>query len=99
VQLPITRCGYTNVRWLYTVILSEDVVRSRDEVVAALEADGIETRPVFYAVHRLPPYRDPTAKMPVSERLSANGISLPTHGHLTDDDIGYIAERFRSHVT
>ena len=99
VQLPITRCGYTNVRWLYTVVLSDDVVRSHDEIITALATDGIESRPVFYSMHQLPPYRDAAAKMPVSERLSANGISLPTHGHLTDDDIGYIAERFRAYVT
>ena len=100
VQLPITRS------WIHqcSLALHRRPVRrrrslTRDEIITALATDGIESRPVFYSMHQLPPYRDAAAKMPVSERLSANGISLPTHGHLTDDDIGYIAERFRAYVT
>jgi perosamine synthetase len=54
---------------------------------------GIETRPVFYPMHVLPPYRDSAVNHPVAERLCARGISLPSHGLLTHDDVEYIAER------
>lgn len=92
-RLPSTRAGYTNVRWLYTVVLEPQNSLSRDEVMAALEEDGIETRPVFYPMHHMPPYLDSNADMPVAEHLSANGISLPTHGYLSENDQQYIAEK------
>ena len=95
--LPTTRPGYTNVRWLYTVVLI-DGSRSRDALMEALAEDGIESRPVFYPMHQLPPYRDAVGRFPEAERLAAHGISLPTHGHLTEDDIGYIARRLRTHL-
>jgi perosamine synthetase len=49
-------------------------------------------------MHHMPPYFDAAASMPVAERLSANGISLPTHGDLTEDDVTYIAERLAVHL-
>lgn len=91
-QLPTERPGYTNVRWLYTVVLTERVRRSRDDVMASLAAAGVESRPVFYPMHDLPPYRDSTRSFPEADRLSAGGISLPTHGDLSEDDLDYICD-------
>ena len=65
----------------------------RDELMKRLESDGIETRPAFYPMHMLPPYRDQTRLFPVADKLSRRGISLPMHGLLSEDDISYIAER------
>jgi perosamine synthetase len=90
-QLPTTRPGYTNVRWLYTVVVDERCRLSRDEIMSAMDAEGIETRPVFYPMHHLPPYLDTTTPMPVAERLSAQGISLPTHGYLTESQTQFVA--------
>ncbi len=98
VQLPVERSGYTNVRWLYTIVLDDSVSVSRDELMERLDADGIESRPVFYPMHHMPPYFDASANMPVAERLSRGGISLPTHGHLSDDDVAYVADRLRAHL-
>lgn len=97
-QLPIDRQGCDNVRWLYTVVLRDKVVIERNELIGLLAADGIETRPVFYPMHHMPPYHDSAASMPVAEHLAANGISLPTHGHLTEDDVVYICERLVTHL-
>jgi perosamine synthetase len=91
-QLPIERSGYTNVRWLYTVVLKERVRLARDEVIASLASAGVESRPVFYPMHDLPPYRDAVGSFPEADRLSARGISLPTHGYLSDDDLDYICD-------
>jgi len=68
----------------------------RDEFMARLDADGIETRPVFYPMHVLPPYLDPAARFPVADRLAAQGVNLPTHGMLTEDDVDYIVSRIRA---
>ncbi|HEY0520353.1 MAG TPA: DegT/DnrJ/EryC1/StrS family aminotransferase [Ilumatobacteraceae bacterium] len=97
-QLPIDRPGCDNVRWLYTVVLREGVPTSRDKLLQLLADDGIETRPVFYPMHHMPPYRDADASMPIADRLSANGLNLPTHGYLTEADVVYICERLANHV-
>ena len=97
-QLPVSRPGFTNVRWLYTVVLGDGIGPSRDEVMQRLADDGIESRPVFYPMHHMPPYRNAALHAPVAERLSANGISLPTHGHLSLEDLEYVTERFRAAI-
>ena len=82
--------------WSYTILLNGCDTQGRDELMEGLAADRIETRPMFYPVHTMPPYRQENEVQPVAERLSRQGISLPMHGMLTDDDIGYIAKRIRS---
>ncbi len=58
-----------------------------------LEQAGIETRPTFYPAHLMPPYREPEGSYPVAERISACGISLPTHCSLEEEDVAYIADQ------
>ena len=73
--------------WMFTVQLTRRAVRSRDEVIAVLDEKGIETRPVFYPMHTMPPYEHLPADCPVAEQLAATGISLPTHAKLTQADV------------
>ena len=67
--------------------------------MARLDADGIETRPVFYPMHVLPPYLDRSRRFPVADRLAARGINLPTHGLLSEDDVDFVVARRRAHLT
>lgn len=81
--------------WMYTVLLSEDHPLSRDRFMEELDRSGIETRPVFYPMHLMPPYRERTGGYPVAESLSRRGVNLPTHGMLTEDDIVHISSHIR----
>ena len=89
--LPIEEPWCRHAYWLYTVILNAAVTVGRDELMSDLAAVGIETRPVFYPMHVLPPYFEPDAHYPVADRLSARGLSLPTHIGLTESDVAYVA--------
>jgi perosamine synthetase len=84
---------------MYTVVLSESSPLSRDELMARLEADGIETRPVFYPMHVMPPYRNDSRQFPVADHLAARGMNLPTHGLLSENDVDYVVARLRAHLT
>ena len=42
--------------WMYTVMLAPGLAARRDAVMAAMDRTGVETRPVFYPMHVLPPY-------------------------------------------
>lgn len=85
--------------WMYTVLLSQSASCSRDELMARLEADGIETRPVFYPMHVMPPYRDDSRRFPVADGLAALGVNLPTHGLLSENDVDFVVARLRAHLT
>jgi perosamine synthetase len=86
--------------WMYTVLLTDVAASklSRDAFMAGLDEDGIETRPVFYPMHVLPPYLQDGRPFPVADRLAARGLNLPTHGMLTEDDVDYIVARIRSRI-
>jgi perosamine synthetase len=81
-----------HVYWMFNIILDQDFWQSRDAVMQALAEQGIETRPVFYPAHSLPPYEKfgSGESFPVAENLSKNGISLPTWAGLTEDEIDYV---------
>jgi len=65
-------------------------------VAARLRSDGIETRPVFYPVSELPPYRGSTAdEFPVADRIARRGLSLPTWAGLTRDDVRTVCRAVR----
>ncbi|MGD1090980.1 MAG: DegT/DnrJ/EryC1/StrS family aminotransferase [Bryobacteraceae bacterium] len=93
IELPVEETWAHHAFWMYTVLLKPNVFMDRDLVMEKLAADGIETRPVFYPMHTLPPYCAGTRAFPVAERLSRWGISLPTHALLSEGDVAYIAKR------
>ena len=93
IELPSAQPWARHVFWSYVIVLRESVRLERDEFMKRLEADAIETRPVFYPMHVLPPYREPGVRYPVADWISRRGISLPMHGLLSEEDISYIAER------
>ena len=89
----------THAYWMVTVLI-DGAVADRDVVMTRLAERGIETRPVFYPLHTLPPYRDGVAapSFPVAERIARDGLSLPTWAGLTREDVSYISESLRSCV-
>ncbi len=92
VALPMTEPWAERAHWMYNIVLAEGGP-DRDAVMAAMDAAGIETRPVFYPVHTMPPYA-PSGQgpFPVAESIAARGISLPTHAALTDGDLDRVVE-------
>ncbi|MGB8507354.1 MAG: DegT/DnrJ/EryC1/StrS family aminotransferase, partial [Pyrinomonadaceae bacterium] len=83
--------------WMFSVILGDEVEMSRDDLMERLYGHGIETRPIFYPVHLLPPYRDAARgeDFPVAEELARRGLSLPTWAGLSLDDLDYVCQRLR----
>ena len=91
--LPVEEKWATCAFWSYTVLLRKSVLLERDALLALLADDGIDTRPVFYPMHVLPPYLESAAAYPVADGLAQRGLSLPMHVGLTEDDVIYIAAR------
>jgi perosamine synthetase len=83
-----------NVYWLYTIQLGSDVKLNRDEFQFKLLQNGIETRPIFYPLHVMPPYEQFARgqKFPVSDRISQSGLSLPSSVSLTEKEFERVKE-------
>lgn len=85
------------VPWLFTVLVDEERFGlGRDALGAALAARGVETRPLFPSLHRMPPYRRLAARrreaLTHADRLGRTGLMLPTHPLMTEDDAVYVCE-------
>lgn len=81
----------TPAPWLFNVVVEPEFGLSRDDLIRLLAEKDVETRPFFLSLHGLPPFREASRArrehLPEAERLSANGMSLPTHSGLTERDI------------
>jgi perosamine synthetase len=84
--------------WMYTIRLRGPLASRRDELISLLSADGVETRPAFYSLHQLPPYKSDGSHLLRSEQWTASGISLPTHAALSEDDLQYVSARVIFHL-
>jgi perosamine synthetase len=87
--------------WMFTVILGRESPVGRDALMARLAGRGVETRPVFYPVHLLPPYRDAARgeEFPVAESLARHGLSLPTWAGLSHAELNYVCESLRESLS
>ena len=81
-----------NAYWMTCALVGHDGPLTRDELIPKLATQGIETRPFFYPLHTLPPYRHSVAgrTLQVAEDLAARGINLPSSALLTRDDVAFV---------
>lgn len=88
------------IYWMFSVTIDGDE-HDRDAVMSHMNDAGIETRPLFYPLHLLPPYEKEreNAHCPVSEQIALSGFSLPTWAGLSHDDVKYVAESLVQYLT
>ena len=79
----------TKVDWLFCGFLFEAGEAGRDALLRALPAVGVDSRPTFYPVHLMPPYRELARgrSFPNAERFGLTGFNLPLHVALTNADV------------
>ena len=93
--LPVQRKGYSNVYWMFSIILNNPAV-DRNHLIDFLEKKGIETRTFFYPLHELPPYLTDDV-MRTTDRISQRGMNLPSGNQLTNEQIEYVCESLREY--
>ena len=84
--------------WLSCIILTGRV--GPKDVIDALEAENIESRPIWKPMHMQPYYRDcdfisARELRSVSEEIFAKGVCLSSDTKLTDDDLVRIVKTIR----
>jgi len=98
-SFPAEPAGSFANRWLTTVII--DPVKSggvtRETVRLALEAENIESRPLWKPMHQQPVFKDyPAFTNGVSDKLFENGLCLPSGSNLTQADLNRIVTAIKN---
>jgi len=103
VRVPAELPGRSHVWHQYTVLITDESARDRDEVAQVLAQRGVGSG-VYYprVVHDYDCYRghpqvvaDPA---PVAQRVAQRCLSLPVHQYLTGDEIDEIVAAVRAAV-
>ncbi|MFH1593024.1 MAG: DegT/DnrJ/EryC1/StrS family aminotransferase [Candidatus Woesearchaeota archaeon] len=93
---PIEESWAKNVYWMYTLLITKRFGVSRNKVIDELMKRGIQTRPFFVPMHSQPLLNkfglNTEEKFPVAEKLSEEGIYLPSASHLTKEEIETVAK-------
>lgn len=89
-QLPGTLTPEAHVYHLYVI-----QHRQRDRLRSHLTAHGIETLVHYpFLLHQQPLFqRSDHRALPVAEEVAGNILSLPLHPHLTEDEVGEVADK------
>ena len=89
-----------SVFWMNGIALSPNYGKGRDELIAHLRQQGIDTRLFFNGMHRQPALKrygcDCARSYPVSDYLADNGFYLPSGSGLTEADIDRVCAAIRA---
>ena len=90
-----------NTFWMVTGVLDPMLEWPKEKLMAALDPDGIDSRPMFHPLSSLPAYDGQVEaavarkRNAVSYRLSPWGINLPSAMNLTREQVQRVAETLR----
>ncbi|MBV8032531.1 MAG: DegT/DnrJ/EryC1/StrS family aminotransferase [Betaproteobacteria bacterium] len=89
--------GTKNSYWMVTVVVDSACGVMKGELIARLDAAGIDCRPFFHPLSSLPAYAglphaaDARRRNTVGYRVSRAAVNLPSGLNLTRDDVAYVA--------
>jgi dTDP-4-amino-4,6-dideoxygalactose transaminase len=89
--------GYYSNRWLTCILVepSKNKGLTREEIRLAMEAENIETRPLWKPMHQQPIFSSSKSYLNgVSDYLFENGLCLPSGSNLTKEEFSRIFDCF-----
>jgi len=95
--------GYLNVAWMNAICVDKAKYgRTRDELIEYLKTNGIDTRLLFNGMHNQEALKkygcDCSGSFPVSDRLTRDGLYLPSASNLGEENISYICSKIREYA-
>jgi len=100
-RLPIEKPWAKNVYWMYGILVEKAFGLSRDQLMVQLKTQGIDTRSFFVPMHLQTVFKEKAikskqfARYPVAERLSEQGLYLPSGLTISLDQIRYIGDQIK----
>ena len=91
-----------DVCWMNAIVLEPKLYgRTRDELISHLKDNGIDTRLLFNGMHNQKSMKhygcDCSGSYPICDRLTENGLYLPSSSILTKENIKMICEVVRNY--
>ena len=95
--MPVPEWSQPNY-WLTCILVDPKVAGTdREKIRLALEAENIESRPLWKPMHLQPVFKDCLAYTNgVSEALFRDGLCLPSGSALTEEELGRVVEVVRA---
>jgi len=102
ISLPLENTDYANnIYWVYGIVINKDNLNVED-LINLLKIEGIGSRPFFYPLHLQPVLVDykkfNNTKFPVSEKISKQGLYLPSGLGISHTEIKKVANVLRDIV-
>ena len=94
--------GVFNTYWMVTILVNPRRGLRKEQLMDAMSAAGIDTRPFFHPLSALPAYagtdaaRQGAARNAISYRLSPFGLNLPSGLNLTRPQVERVAQALRN---
>lgn len=93
ISLPAEKARVKNVYWLFSILVEQEYGISRDELIAELKSEGIESRPFFVPVHLMPPYKEcRCVSLDMTMEVAGRGINLPSSVGLKSTELKAVCE-------
>jgi perosamine synthetase len=101
VRVPSVASETSRMSWfVYVIHLDGRLDRAR--LMAALEEDGVPTRPYFVPIHLQPLYRRKfghrPGEFPVTERVARSTLALPFFTMMSEAQVDYVCQRVARRV-
>lgn len=87
-EMRWAKCVY----WMYSILIEDKFGINRDELIRVLEKRGVETRPFFYPIHIMSPYKADDANLDLAKSISLRGLNFPSSPTLEKNKVNYIIE-------
>jgi len=102
ISFQIDSPDVVNVYWMNAILLDPKLYgRSRDELIAHLKNNKIETRLLFTGMNKQPSLKkygcNVSGNYPVTDILTKNGLYLPSASDLTEENIKYITDIIKNY--
>lgn len=84
--------------WMFSILVDQKKTGySRDELMKVLFEKNIETRPFFYPLPKLPPYKkaNQAKNFPMTYKLADQGMNLPSFAALTPEELNYVVKTIK----
>ncbi len=99
IKFQVEKSWAKTVYWMYCIELAEETGLDADALMRELGKKGIGTRPFFLGLHEQPALQDiglfKGENYPVTERISRQGLYLPSGLTLTEKDIDVVIENVK----
>lgn len=81
-----------NVFWMYSILIPKKGKKNRDFLINELKRYGIDSRPFFFPIHKLPRYKAQDI-LPIADFLGHTGLNLPSSPNLEEDQVKFISNK------